>query len=100
VEVAEEADGLAIGPERHQNVGSSRFRDAFGLYLRSGIVVRLEEAAVERDVVVVLASEDCIGLGAGCDENGFGWKRDVFARCNELTGGIVPFVFLETEGCG
>ena len=65
MQVAEEADGAAVRPKRHQHVDVAGLGDAFRLHRLAVFVDSLEVAAVEDDVVVVFAGEHGVGLRAG-----------------------------------
>ena len=77
VQIAEEADGAAVGTQRHEHVDGMRFGDALGLHGLTRLVERLEVAAIEDDVVLVFAGENGVGLGTGGDKDGAGRKVTV-----------------------
>jgi len=77
MKVSEETDGAAIGAYRHQNVNRFWLRDTLGFHRIAGFVEGLEETAVERDVVFVLAGENSVGLGAGGYQDRSGGQGDI-----------------------
>ena len=70
MQVAEEADGAAVGRDAHQHVRGGRLGDALGRDLVAALVERLEILAVDQHVLGVLAAEHRVGLRAGRHQDG------------------------------
>ena len=91
MEIAEEADGAAIGTERGQHAHIVRLGDAFRLDRIAIFVKGLEVLAVQHEVGGVFPFQNGIGLGAGGDQNGLGREHGGFPGADE-------FVLLGVEG--
>ncbi len=78
MQIAKEAHGAAVGPQRHQNVDSRGFGKLFRFDQIAVFVEGLKMAAIEMDIKRIFAGEHRVRLRAGGHQNASRRERHCF----------------------
>src|SRR5579875_2990851 len=83
MQITEEADRAPIRTQRNQNMRSRRLGQAHRLNRLSVLIDRLEVAAIELEILSILARQHRIRLRSGSDQNGSRRQNHSLACCDQ-----------------
>jgi len=92
MQIAEEADTAAIGPNGREHARLTRLGYPFRLHRLAVLVHGLKPAAVQEQIGGILATQHRVGLRSRRYENGFRRQARGLARGTHLASGFVELV--------